>query len=182
MSSLTKEDLTKQIDLLTSDSVVYLTSATTESILKQAIDSNLFSNQKAVVEFVALCIISSFTNKRATIEHLQSEKFVNVRPFISSKFMIQNSINNNALSQAGLCFLTMKMLANTKVGAAWRSKYGLNDPWDDKEMSARVSEEQRKILKQKISRFTREEAKKFCDDFTAHAGLSRGTSVIGDNK
>jgi len=169
------------LESLTADAQVYLTAATTTSILESCENSGLFNDRDAALQFVALAIIASFTNKRATSEQIQKEKFTKLRPYISRGFMINNSPNNNAISQAGLCFLTLSAVQKLTVSKKFKEKYGKTHPWEAGRFNERVSGEQAKILDDKISRFTEEEAKKFAKDYFLKAGLSGG-STIGNEK
>jgi hypothetical protein len=170
-------EIAQRITDLTNDALVYLTAATTDSILGALEESGIYSNREALIQFVALSVISSFTNKKATIRELEKPKFAQLRPFLAAKFMINNSVNNNALSQAGLCFLTSSAIRRLPVGQKWKEKFGKEHPWDSAPFSARVSNEQQKILNDKISRFSHDEARSFQQGVFRKAGLSEGSTT-----
>jgi hypothetical protein len=170
-------DLVAQIDNLLADSIVYLTSATTTSILKSAEKSGLLANKDVAIKFVALCLLAACTNKQAVVRELESSKYASLRSFLASEFFLNNSINNNVLSQAGLCFLTSPGLQKSKFGQAWKTKYGKDHPWDSRAFASGVSEKQKEILNQKISRFTESEARGFVKEFLAKSNLAGSGSV-----
>jgi len=169
----------ERIDSLLEPSLVYLTAATVDSILDACESSGIYSNKKACEEFIALCLIAGVTNKKATSRDIADTRFTTVRPFISSSFMLNNSVNNSVLSTAGLCFLTISKVQAGKFGRAFKAKFGKEHPWDSSDWSTSVSEEQRKILRQKTSKISLEDAKRLRNTFLSKSGISSGTSSVG---
>jgi hypothetical protein len=170
-----------RINDLLEPSLVYLTAATVDSILALCEESKIYENKAASEQFVAFCLIAAVTNKKATTRDIADDRFKALRPFVNSHFMLNNSINNSVISLAGLTFMTIKAVQEAKWGKSFKKKFGKTHPWEDTSFAANVSEKQKEILQQKISKCPFEDAKRFRNEFLTKSGISNGKSTVGSS-
>jgi len=167
------------IDKILEEFLVNVTASTPAHISTLCTEAGIFDDKEACLQFISICIFSSAVNKKALTDALMKEKFQKVRPFINSKFTVNGAVNMTALNLAGHCFLTKSIAKKTKFGKAWQSKLGQDHLWAGNLEAGQLSDQQRKILKEKVARIPKDDAVKFANEFFENAGLGKEGSVVG---
>lgn len=138
--------------------------------------SGLANDRRMGAKFIGVALFAAAVNGKALGEMIVDSELADLRARIGSSFTINNKFNMTALSLAGHCFLTSKLVDQIKFAVEFRKKMGQDHLWAGDLSSGSLSDAQKKIMKEKIARFTHDEAKGFVTYFVGAIGLKAGKS------
>jgi len=160
-----------EINQLLNDKLFQVIGSTPRSIAENLMKIDLRKKAREGAQIFAVSIFASAVNKATLESFLADSRFAAIRPLITAALSIKGNANMTALTLLGHCFLTTDVASNVEFAKEFRKKMGQDHLWAGELDSGSLSEQQKKILKEK-KRVTKDtEAKALGNGFLKHVGI-----------